>query len=119
MATSTETEATEDRAAAIERELLSWPGVSAVWGSRGEYSFRVGKREIGHLHGDRVAHFAFPKRIWAELTEVGRIGPHPLDRPGLGARTLRGEDDVADAIALMRLNYERATGPTRPRTDES
>ena len=29
-------------------------------------------------------------------------------KPGFGARDIRGEDDVRDVIALMRLNYDRA-----------
>ena len=40
--------------------------------------------------------------------EEGRITTHPVDRPGLGARRLDSEEDVAEAIALMRLNYDRA-----------
>jgi hypothetical protein len=93
----------------IEAEVTSWPGVEATGiGKRGEYGFAIGRRQIGHLHGDRVAHFAFPKSEWAELLEAGRIERHPVDRPGLAARALRSDDDVADAIALMRINYDRA-----------
>lgn len=93
----------------ITAEVTSWPGVEAVWGQRGELSFRVGRREIGHLHGDHAAHFGFPKRVWTELFEQGRIGYHPVfpGRPGFGARRLETEEDVADVIALLRLNYER------------
>jgi Luciferase len=102
---------TENRSASevIAAEVTSWPGVEAAWGERGELSFRVGRREIGHLHGDHAAHFGFPKRVWQELFEQGRIGYHPVfpGRPGFGARRLESEEDVADVIALMRLNYER------------
>ncbi len=38
----------------ITDEVTSWPGVEAGYGSRGEYAFRLGRREIGHLHGDRA-----------------------------------------------------------------
>lgn len=92
----------------IEAEVISWPGVTAGLGKRGEYGFSVGRRQIGHLHGDRVAHFAFPKGLWALLMDEGRIERHPVDRPGLGARALRTDKDVTDSIALMRINYERA-----------
>jgi hypothetical protein len=93
----------------IAAEVTSWPGVEAARGERGELSFRVGRREIGHLHGDHAAHFGFPKPVWQELFEQGRIGYHPVfpGRPGFGARRLESEEDVADVIALMRLNYER------------
>ena len=67
----------------IEAEVTSWPGVTAGLGKRNEYGFSVGRRQIGHLHGDRAAHFAFPKSQWAELIEAGRIVKHPIDRPCL------------------------------------
>jgi hypothetical protein len=93
----------------ITAEVTSWPGVNATWGGRGELSFRVGRREIGHLHGDYTAHFGFPKQVWTRLFEQGRIGYHPVfpGRPGFGARRLETAEDVADVIALLRLNYER------------
>jgi hypothetical protein len=40
---------------AIERELLSWPDVTAGRHRFGGRAFRVGKIEIGHLHGGHVA----------------------------------------------------------------
>jgi len=44
----------------ITKEVTSWPGVEAGAGRRGEFAFKVGRREIGHLHGDHAAHFSFP-----------------------------------------------------------
>ena len=93
----------------ITEEVTSWLGVGAGPGRRGEFAFRVGRREIGHLHGDDVAHFGFPKDVWATLFEEERIDYHPVfpGRPGFGARRIETEADVEDVIALMRLNYER------------
>lgn len=93
----------------IAREVSAWPGVTAGTGSRGEFAFTVGRREIGHLHGDRVAHFGFPKQVWAELYEQQRIDYHPVfpGRPGFAARAIENEADVRDVIALLRLNYDR------------
>ncbi len=93
----------------ITTDVTSWPGVTSGYGKRGEFGFYVGRREIGHLHGDRVAHFGFPKDVAAELKAAGRITDHPIGGPGLGARELRDDDDVTDVIALMRLNYDRVT----------
>ena len=91
-------------------EVLSWEGTSADWGSRGELSLRHGRRELGHLHGDRVLHIGFPKGTWHELFDAGRITWHPVfpGKPGFGARALETDADVEDAIALLRLNYERS-----------
>ena len=93
----------------ITREVTSWPGVRAGTGRRGEFAFKVGGHEIGHLHGDHAAHFGFPKDVWAALIASGRISEHPVfpGRAGPGARRIDGQSDVDDVIALMRLNYER------------
>jgi len=95
----------------ITREVTSWPGVEAGPGRRGEFAFKVGRVEIGHLHGDRAAHFFFGKDLGAELKSAGRIVDHPVfpGKAGPGARRIAAESDVADVIALMRLNYDRIT----------
>jgi hypothetical protein len=94
----------------ITDEVTSWPGVVAGTGRRGEWAFTVGRREIGHLHGDRVMHCGFPKAVWHELYDAGRIDYHPVfpGKPGFAARRIDSEDDVRDVIALLRLNYDRA-----------
>jgi hypothetical protein len=96
----------------ITEEVTSWPGVEAGPGRRGEFAFKVGRHEIGHLHGDRAAHFFFSKPLWAELFEQGRVVHHPVfpDKVGPAARRIEDEEDVRDVIALMRLNYERVVG---------
>ena len=94
----------------ITAEVTSWPGVEAGFGRRGEWAFRVGRREIGHLHGDHAAHFGFPKDVFDQLLAAGRIVHHPVfpDRRGPGARRIEDDADVDDVIALLREQYERA-----------
>jgi hypothetical protein len=94
----------------IVAEATSWPGVTAGPGRRGELSLRVGRREIGHLHGDHAAHFSFPKDVWTELHEQGRVGHHPVfpGKVGPAARRIENAADVRDVIDLLRLNYDRA-----------
>jgi len=103
---------TETRTASrqITDEVTSWPGVEAGPGERGEFAFKLGRREIGHLHGDHAAHFGFPKEVWADLRKQGRIVPHPVfpDSQGPAARRIEDEDDVREVIELLRLNYDRA-----------
>ena len=93
----------------ITREVTAWPGVEAGPGRRGEFAFRLGRREIVHLHGDRSAHFSFPKDVWAELEAQGRITEHPVfpGRVGPAARRIQTDVDVEDVIKLLRLNYDR------------
>jgi Luciferase len=99
----------------ITEEVTSWTGVVAGPGRRGEFAFKVGGREIGHLHGDRSAHFFFEKSQWRELLAQRRIEHHPVfpGREGPAARRIRNEDDVRDVISLMRLNYDRAVARSR------
>ena len=86
---------TETRTASrqITEEVTSWPGVEAGPGTRGEFAFKVGRREIGHLHGDHAAHFGFPKEVWADLRKAGphrapsRCSPTRRARLRAGSRT--------------------------------
>src|SRR3712207_1818224 len=106
MTTSITTQPASER---IRAEVESWPGVTSGPGSRGEFAFRLGKRELGRLHGDRVLHTGLPKRVWHELHAQGRIDFHPVfpDQPGYGARAIAGDEDVRDVIAILRMNYDR------------
>jgi len=94
----------------ITEEVTSWPGVEAGPGERGEFAFKLGRHEIGHLHGGRVLHIGFPKAVWHELYAESRIDYHPVfpGKPGYAARKIQTDDDVRDVIVLLRLNYDRA-----------
>ena len=95
----------------------------------GELAFRVGRRELGHLHGDHTAHLAFPEDVWLELRAQNRIVEHPVfpGKPGPALRRLETDDDVRAVIELLRINYDRIVadptaagepdteGPGRPR----
>jgi hypothetical protein len=93
----------------ITDEVTSWPGVEAGPGRRGEFAFTLGRRELGHLHGDHAFHGGFPKQVWRELFEAGRIDYHPVfpGKPGYASRRIETDEDVRDVIAMIRLNYER------------
>ncbi|MEA2324489.1 MAG: hypothetical protein QOD81_4339 [Solirubrobacteraceae bacterium] len=105
----TASQTTQTGSEQITAEVTAWPGVQAGPGSRGEFAFTVGRRALGHLHGDHAAHFGFPKDVWAELLDAGRIVHHPVfpGKPGPAARRIEDAGDVADVIALLRINYDR------------
>ena len=94
----------------ITDEVSTWPGVEVDSGELGELAYKLGRRELGHVHGEHAAHFFFTKAVWAELRREGRITHHPVfpDKEGPAARTIESEADVTDVIALLRLNYDRA-----------
>ena len=102
----------------IAREVMSLPGVTAESHRGGMIFFHVGRREIGHLHGERLADLPFPVRIREKLVAEGRADLHYLHpKTGWVSYYIRrrpgpqGEIDVdanVEAIVeLFRLNYER------------
>jgi hypothetical protein len=101
--------ATQTASEQITQEVTSWPGITAGPGRRGEFSFKLGPREVGHLHGDHSAHFSFPKEVGLELRASKRVVDHPVfpGKPGMAARRIESEEDVRDVIVMMRMNYDR------------
>ena len=92
----------------IHREVGSWPGVEAQAYRGGMIFFHVGRREIGHLHGSRMADLPFPVRIREKLVAEGKADLHYL-HPTTGWLTyyFQGEGDFEAITELFRLNYER------------
>ena len=99
----------QDIAGRIEREVASWEGITTRAHRFGGIEFRLGRREIGHLHGERWADLPFKKGIRDMLVETGRAQPHHvLPETGWVSRQIRSDVDVAGVIELFRLSYERA-----------
>lgn len=94
--------------AQIAREVAGWPGVVVAPHRFGGIEFRVGRRELGHLHGNRLADLPFPVPVREQLVAAGRARPHHiLPESGWVSYEIRGVGDVAAVVALFRLNYER------------
>ena len=98
----------EEPLAAIEREVLTWPGVSKEAGRFNSVSFTVGRREIGHVHRNSVADLPFPRTVYDELIASGRAQPHQAGVAGVVSVWLNTPADIEEAIALFRMNYDRA-----------
>jgi hypothetical protein len=92
----------EDIRESIEREVASWEGVTVHAHRFGGVEFRVGKRELGHLH-ETWADLPFTSRIREMLLETRRAEPHKFGVRGWVSRDF--DDEVID---LFRLSYERA-----------
>lgn len=92
----------------IVEAVTSWPGVTAHPHRFGGVEFRIGHREIGHLHGDRLADLPFPTKIRDELVASGRARPHHvLPASGWVSVVIRGDADVENAVTIFRMSYER------------
>jgi hypothetical protein len=99
----------------IAETVQSWPGVESAPHRFGGVEFRLGRRELGHLHGDRIADLPFPRRIRDELIADGRARPHHvLPDSGWITVSIRSGEQAADAIELFRMAYERAQNARRP-----
>jgi len=99
----------EDIGGRIEREVGSWDGVTTHAHRFGGTEFRLGRRELGHLHGERWADLRFHQGIRDMLVETGRAQPHHvLPETGWVSKQIRSDEDVAELIELFRLSYERA-----------
>lgn len=92
----------------IQQEVASWPEVTVGGHSGGILFFRVGQREIGHLHGNRFADLPFPLRVRERLVASGKADLHYLHpRSGWVTRYNRCEADTEEIIELFRMNYYR------------
>jgi hypothetical protein len=93
----------------ITQAALAWEGVTAHPHRFGGTEFRLGKREIGHLHGDHLVDIPFPKKVRDEVVAAGRAAPHHiLPDSGWVSFYLREMADVERAIALLKQSYEFA-----------
>jgi Luciferase len=93
----------EDIGARIEGEVGSWDGVTVHPHRFGGVEFRLGRRELGHIHREGFADLPFTSRIREMLIETGRAEPH---RFGVRGWVSAGLDD--ETVELFRLSYERA-----------
>lgn len=99
---------TESIAARIQREVASWPGVAVEGHRGGMVFFRAGRREIGHLHGNRLADLPFPVRVREQLVAAGKASLHYLHpRTGWITYWIHGDQDFEPLLELFRLNYTR------------
>jgi hypothetical protein len=92
----------------IKAELATWPGVTAEPHRFGGIEYRYGRKEMGHVHGDRLADLPFPRRIRDQLIAAGRAEPHHvLPETGWVSRWISSADEAEEVIALFRINYDR------------
>jgi hypothetical protein len=75
----------------------------------GGTEYRLGRREIGHIHGDYLVDIPFPKKVRDEIVAAGRAEPHHiLPESGWISFYLREPADVERAISLFRQSFELA-----------
>jgi hypothetical protein len=105
----------------IQKEILSWSFVTAEVHEFGGIEFRLDKREMGHIHGERLVDLPFPKKIRNELVSSGRVSPHHvLPQSGWVSYWINnGEKDVPVVLELFRMRYEQLKPRSQPTQEES
>lgn len=100
----------------IKKQILSWPYVTADAHRFGGIEFRLNKREMGHMHGDRLVDLPFPMKTRNELVNSGRVSPHHvLPQSGWVSYWInKGEEDVPAVVELFRMRYEQLKPRSQP-----
>jgi hypothetical protein len=100
---------------AVIREISSWESVSVHEHRFGGVEFRLGPRELGHLHSS-FADLPLPRHVRDEIVASGRAKPHHVV-PNSGWITvpMRTASEAENVIGLFRFNYERAANVVNER----
>jgi hypothetical protein len=104
----------------IEKEILSWPYVTAEPHRFGGIEFRLDKREMGHVNIEGLADIPFPMKIRDELVNSERVKPHHvLPQSGWVSYWFHNnkEEDISTVIELFRLRYEQLKTKTQIKSD--
>ncbi len=93
----------------ITEALMSWDGVSTSPHRFGGVEYRLGTRELGHIHGDHLVDIPFPKKVRDEIVNAGLAQRHHvLPETGWISFYLREVGDIEKAIELLHRSYEIA-----------
>jgi len=94
----------------VRRAVMGWPGATEHEHRFGGIEFRVGRRELGHLH-QTFADLPFPRRVRDKVIAAGRARPHHvLPDSGWVTAPMRTVSEVGTVVELFRRNYDRAPG---------
>jgi hypothetical protein len=92
---------------AVRAAVASWESVTTADHRFGGLEFRVGRRELGHIHGT-FADLPFPRKVRDVLIAEGRARPHHvLPQSGWVTVPMRTASEIANVIELFRQNYDR------------
>ena len=94
--------------ARINETVTPWAGVEAFPHRFGGTEYRYGRKEMGHVHGDRLADLPLPRKLRDEVIAAGRAQPHHvLPETGWVSCWMTTSEDVDGVIELFRMQHER------------
>jgi hypothetical protein len=92
----------------IKRELLALEGVSVHPHRFGGIEFRYQSKELGHMHGDKLADLPFPKKIRDELVKAQIVKAHHVfPESGWVSFYINDEKDIPQVLELFQMQYDR------------
>lgn len=98
----------------VKQALEGLPGVTVHEHRFGGLEFRVNGKEMGHMHGDEMADLPFPKDVGKKLIAEGKASLHHfIPQSGWISYSIEKPEDVAGAIELFRLQYQRLTSKNK------
>jgi hypothetical protein len=107
---------TPDFGSVIATIMREWEGVDVRPHRFGGVEFRLGTREIGHVHVGGVADLLVSVRMRRDLVAAGRAAAHhSLPQSGWISFRIKSEHEVPAAVELFRMNYQRLKGVAVPR----
>ena len=91
----------------IEKQVLSWSGVSAGKHCLGGIQFNLKGKEIGHIHSNGMLDILFDKNISASLIHEGKAAEHhTFKRSGWISFLIRNENDKRSALELLEFSMK-------------
>jgi hypothetical protein len=91
----------------LVEQVSAWPGVSVRDHRFGGVEFRLGTREIGHIHAFGIVDIPFTVKIRDALVRSGKAERHHW-LPDSGWTTIHVEKQGSgNALKLLRLSYLR------------
>ncbi|MBV9731175.1 MAG: DUF5519 family protein, partial [Verrucomicrobia bacterium] len=101
---------TRDAKKRITEAVTSWGEITLAPHRFGGTAFMLGKRELGHIHGNHLIDIPFPKSVRDKLVNTGQAERHHiLPDSGWISFFLKSEADIDHAISLMRTSFDLAT----------
>ena len=92
----------------LEEQVSGWPSISIHPHRFGGKEFLFGSAEVGHVHTGGIVDIPFPRSIRDALLAEGLAEEHHwVPNSGWITFRVRSEDDLKDALWLMRLSYLR------------
>jgi hypothetical protein len=89
--------------------------VTSEPGRFGATSFHYGKREIGHIHHDRIADLPVTSKMREDILARGRARPHRAEVKGYISYPLEDQEDVSVVVEIFTRTYDRAKAAAKRR----